>query len=194
MKIRTDLFYEILFIQSNTATRTYQVKTPPEGLKRGAYSPMGLKQVRNITPAMGRSRGVVDCDCCFNEFTAYPWSFAGSGKHCPHCGVHVSPHGSKIPWEKLTKEQHQYLAERYGISFNADPLFPITVFRLTGEKEGLYKIEATAGTSHLSGEYIAEVGPKYVTFKQHGHLTSRNKYIEDVKGTEYTFNFIPPWL
>lgn len=55
---------------------------------------------------MGRSTIYITCPWCGNEFVAYLWSLAGSGKRCPVCkalhhwghGLHADcpPNGKKV--------------------------------------------------------------------------------------------------
>lgn len=44
-------------------------------------------EIRTVSSAPGNTIIAYDCPACGEEVEAHAWSFAGSGKRCPACGV-----------------------------------------------------------------------------------------------------------
>jgi hypothetical protein len=52
---------------------------------------------------MGRSYIWITCPWCSEEFKAYKWSLAGSGKRCPKCGAMHAHFGYAYPPKEIPK-------------------------------------------------------------------------------------------
>lgn len=69
-------------------------------------------QVLSVIREMGRSRSLIECPFCLEQFWAYWWSISGGGKKCPKCGaMHVSVGSAYPPLKPLTTAQKRVLGE-----------------------------------------------------------------------------------
>lgn len=65
--------------------------------------PKAMAEIIDYVSKHGRSRYLLKCKCGAS-FWAYIWSFHGSGKRCPGCGVKIGPANcisSRITFEEV---------------------------------------------------------------------------------------------